>query len=143
MQAMNAVVGESRRVARVIAAAVLMTAAGVSYASADETRVVAKVPFDFIVGDTKLPAGTYRVSTVTDVPDVVKIESADGKRTIVTLTQAASSNEDIDQPMLVFDKFDGQYFLKRIAADGRDQQEIELTPAKMEQEIAATEGGSR
>jgi hypothetical protein len=40
--------------------------------------------------------------------------------------------------MLVFDKFDGQYFLKRIASDNSDQQEIVLTPSKMEQEIAAT-----
>jgi hypothetical protein len=138
MRTMSAVVRKSGRAARVIAAAAVMTAASAAFASAGETRVVAKVPFDFIVGATKLPAGTYSVSTVEDAPDVVKIESADGRRTVVTLTQSASSNEDIARPMLVFDKFDGQYFLKRIASDNSDQQEIVLTPSKMEQEIAAT-----
>ncbi len=143
MRTVSAVIRKSGSAARVIAAAIVMTAAGVSYASAGEARVVAKVPFDFIVGDTKLPAGTYSVSTVEDAPDVVKIESMDGKRKVVALTQATSSNEEVDQPMLVFDKFDGQYFLKRIVADDSDQQEIELTPSKMEQEIAASEGGGR
>src|SRR2546427_13308791 len=46
---------------RIFLATALMTIGGVSAARADE-RIVAKVPFSFIVGGVRLPAGDYTVT---------------------------------------------------------------------------------
>ena len=124
-------------VSRVIVAAALMTAAGSTMARAGDATLVARVPFDFIVGNTRLPAGSYTVRTVGDENDVLWIESADGKRRVTTQTIAYSPRETSETAQLVFEKFDDQYFLSRIAPDGGEAREIILTPARMEREIQA------
>ena len=87
--------------------------------------------------DTRLPAGSYTVRTVGDENDVLWIESADGKRRVTTQTIAYSPRETSETAQLVFEKFDDQYFLSRIAPDGGEAREIILTPARMEREIQA------
>jgi hypothetical protein len=135
MKRMSNTIRMSRRAARVMAAVLVMSAAGVSIASA-QTRVVAKVPFDFIVGETVMPAGDYLVQSVVDETGVMSVESDDGRFAAVTLAQPATSLEPFTTPHLVFDKFGGRYFLARVVASAGDEQEILLTPAKMEKEIA-------
>jgi hypothetical protein len=74
---------------------------------------------------------------VGDENDVLWIESADGKRRVTTQTIAYSPRETSETAQLVFEKFDDQYFLSRIAPDGGEAREIILTPARMEREIQA------
>ena len=128
--------GIAVKVTRAIVAATIMTAAGASLAQAQETLVVAKVPFNFIVGDTKLPAGDYRVKSIENEFGLVAIESTDGNHRAVVMT-VPTTYQPIDQPSLMFDKFNGQMFLARIVTDQANQQEIPLTPEKMAQEGAA------
>lgn len=134
MSRMSNAIGMSRT-AQVIAALAVMSAASVTIASA-QTRVVAKVPFDFVVGETVMPAGSYLVQSVADETGVVSVESADGRFAAVTLAQSTTSFEPAAAPHLVFDKFGGRYFLASVVADAGNEQEILLTPAKMEREIA-------
>jgi hypothetical protein len=122
---------------RVIVAAALMTAAASTMARAGDTKLVARVPFDFIVGDKLLPAGSYTISTVGEDNDVLWIESADGKQQATTQTIAYAPNDTPQQAQLEFEKFDDQYFLKRITPDGSEAREIVLTPSRMEKEIQA------
>jgi len=113
------------------AAAIVIATA--SPARADQ-KVVAKVPFDFIVGASRLPAGNYVVTELDD-PAVVSIASTDGRYFTFVLTIAASPDEAAPSPELVFDRFGEQHFLAKIVVDASEGREIPLTPATMEREV--------
>jgi len=100
-----------------------------------QERVSAHVPFPFIIGESRLPAGDYIVKERDNDPSVIAVASADGHQSIVTLAMTSSSSEKGGaQPRLVFEKFDGQYFLARVVREDGEEQEIVLTPAIMEHE---------
>jgi hypothetical protein len=127
---------QSVNVLWVFFAIVLVVVFSGSVVRADE-RVVAHVPFAFIAGDLRLPAGDYIVKDVESDPGVISITSTDGRQSTFILAMVSSSNEMPVQPGLVFEKFEDQYFLaKVIGADG-DEREIVLTPAIMEREVVA------
>lgn len=107
---------------------------GASTARADE-RIVAKVPFAFIVGDRQLPAGDYVVKEAIDGSGVLGIANADGRHLALTMTIPSSTNTREGQPELVFEKFENHYFLARVAPQDGDEREIVLTPSIMEREI--------
>jgi hypothetical protein len=128
----------SVKVSWVFLAAVLVLAGSASVVRADEELVVAHVPFAFIAGDSRLPAGDYIVKEMEGDPSVIAIASADGRRSVFMLTIASPSIETQTQAQLVFDKVGSLYFLARVMPDGGNQREIVLTPARMEHELAAT-----
>ncbi|PYR91673.1 MAG: hypothetical protein DMF84_16220 [Acidobacteria bacterium] len=114
--------------------AMALTMIGVATASparADE-RLTARVPFDFVVGDLRLPAGSYVVSQ-TSTPGVLAIRSADSRRHVFVLTNSDSGKAPA-QPELVFKRFEGQNFLFRITDGYAIEREIPLTAARMERE---------
>jgi hypothetical protein len=118
---------------RVIVGAALLVAASASVGHAQD-RIVANVPFAFIVGNAQLPAGNYVVTERFDDPTIVTIVSEDGRHVANTLTIAGGSGSQ-PQASLVFEKFEGRYFLKRVTADAGNEREIVLTPARMEHEL--------
>jgi hypothetical protein len=119
--------------ATVAVAAILV--AGASRARADETVATnLKVPFSFMVGDVRLPAGDYTVREAAMGEDVLEIVSADGQHAALASTIPATPDR-ADKTQLVFRKFGHDYFLSRIAHEG-DEREIILTPHIMEREIA-------
>ena len=75
---------------------VLATAAvavgSASMARADDEMTL-KVPFAFIAGDTKLPAGNYVVRNMADGSGIVAIVSADGRNVAMLPTIASSPSE--------------------------------------------------
>jgi hypothetical protein len=128
---------QSVNVSWVFFAIVLVVGFSASVVRADEL-VVAHVPFAFIVGESRLPAGDYTVKEMDDDPSVISITSADGHQSAFMLTMASSSTETPAQPRLMFEKFDNQYFLARVIPAEGNGREIVLTPAIMEREVAAT-----
>ena len=119
--------------AAVAVAAILVV--GASRARADETVATnLKVPFAFMVGDVRLPAGDYTVQKASMGEDVLEIVSADGQHAALASTIPATPDKG-DKTQLVFRKFGHDYFLSRIAHEG-DEREIILTPHIMEREIA-------
>ena len=119
---------------RILAAAALLSVASAGVARADDEHIVAKVPFDFIVGDAHLPAGKYVVTPVSEDPSIVAIESADGHQVVCSLTIPVSWDVPVSKPELVFERHDNQYVLARlIAADGTER-EILRTHATSEHE---------
>lgn len=118
---------------KVLMAAVFTTVGLVSAspARADE-RLTAKVPFDFIVGSSRFPAGNY-VVTETSTSGVFLIANPDSRHSAFVLTNADSSKAS-GQPELVFRRYEGQNFLSQIT-DGIDMsREIPLTPRLMDRE---------
>ena len=121
--------------AALMAFAVLGTAA---VARADE-RIVAHVPFSFIVGTTELPAGDYVVTEdFTENQGVLRIESVNGRRSLFALSIAASEPRP-SKSELVFEKYENRYFLSRVAGEGGLSREIPLTPNIMPREIVRVE----
>jgi hypothetical protein len=90
----------------------------VSAAQAQETRVKANIPFDFVVRNQVLPAGEYMVVTTGSGNQAIVIRSDDGKQAILSLTQACSSSEPSDKTKLVFHSLAGRYFLSQIWMEG-------------------------
>lgn len=117
----------------------LVIVGSASVARADNETIVARVPFAFIVGDSRLPAGDYVVKEVSDAPSVVSIASADGRQFAYTLTIPSSADGTPAQPELVFEKVNNRYFLARVVPGGGIEREIVLTPARTEREHVATE----
>jgi hypothetical protein len=105
--------------------------AAASPARADE-RLIAKVPFDFVVGRSILPAGSYVVSETTTT-GVVSIASADNRHHVLVLTNGDSGRPPA-HPELVFKRFEGQNFLARITDGYFIEREVPLTPSIMERE---------
>ena len=115
-----------------IGAAVLLVA-GASRAIAEE-KLIANVPFEFIVGQSKLPAGHY-VVTEADDPALVSIANAEGRGFTFVLTVGSSLDENVDQPELVFKQYGGRYFLSQIVTTGTEVREIPLAPATMAEKV--------
>ena len=111
----------------------LMAIAVAGPARADQ-RLVTRVPFDFIVGDARLPAGEY---VVTELPQqgLVSIESKDSGHKAFVLTMPAEFDRASSTPELVFERFGGQLFLSRIIGEDNEGREVLLTPEIMEREI--------
>jgi hypothetical protein len=112
-------------------AVTLVGVAAPNPARADE-RLTAKVPFEFIVGQSRLPAGNY-VVTETSTSGVMSIVSADNRHHVFVLTNGDSAKTP-EQPELMFKRFEGQTFLSRITDGYAFEREIPLTPAIMNRE---------
>ncbi|HEX7793182.1 MAG TPA: hypothetical protein VF456_02470 [Vicinamibacterales bacterium] len=95
------------------------------------------MPFAFMVGDVRLPAGDYTVQKASMGEDVLEIVSTDGQHLALASTIPATPDRT-DKTQLVFRKFGNDYFLSRIGHEG-DEREIILTPHIMEREIAHAE----
>jgi hypothetical protein len=111
----------------------LFCVGGASRAHAQE-RIFATVPFDFIAGDSLLPAGDYVADVLSG--GVVEITSEDGQRHALLLTIAEEAPEEEPPARLTFTRFDGQHFLAAVH-DGDTRRTILLTTSTMEHEIAA------
>jgi hypothetical protein len=119
--------------AAVAVAAILVAGASRARAADETVATDLKVPFSFVVGDVRLPAGDYTVREASMEEDVLEIVSADGQHAALASTIPATPDLN-DKTQLVFRKFGHDYFLSRIAHEG-DEREIILTPHIMEREI--------
>jgi len=128
----------------VAGAAMLIALGGASTARAQDTELVAHVPFAFVVGTSTLPAGDYLVRNPSDDDSVLAIASADGRRFVNTLTIPGAREDSSGKSQLIFDKVGSQYFLARIIPAGNPERDILLKPSELEREaegqrsIAAT-----
>lgn len=112
--------------------AVLLVLGAASSARADET-VVARVPFAFIVGHMRMPAGTYVLTQDTE-HSLVSIASSDRKHFTFVLTNPITGTGDRSNPELVFDKVGDNRFLARIIDQENEGREIPLSPTIMQRE---------
>jgi hypothetical protein len=91
---------------------------GVGSARAQE-RVVAKIPFPFVVTGKEFPAGRYAFST--DDHNVLLIRSADDRLERFALVHAAAGRDPAgSEPALVFIHYENEYLLSQIWESGAD-----------------------
>jgi len=111
-------------------------AAGGSAHAQGARRAVIEVPFEFLAGQERLPAGRYTVRPAShDGGKLMHIRSEDGRVNAVVLTNAAGvSAPKAAASSLVFRRYGDRYFLSRVfikgAGDGR-----ELAPTGVEKNL--------
>jgi hypothetical protein len=105
----------------------------VSAAQAQDAKVKADIPFDFVVGDRVMPAGEYIVGPAGSVSQAITISSGD--RTDLTLTFACASSGPSKSTKLVFHALAGRYFLSQVWVEGYSQGR-QLRMSKTETQLA-------
>ncbi|MFL6428647.1 MAG: hypothetical protein ACJ71S_10420 [Acidobacteriaceae bacterium] len=123
---------------RITAIALFFTAGfiPVSAALAAAHTVEAKVPFDFIVHNQVLPAGTYRITPLGG--NVLVIGTKDKPAMEASTIYAHSSLAAKDDGKLVFKKYGNQYFLREILCDSA-LINASLPTSKLEKRIQSRE----
>ena len=97
----------------------------------------ADVPFEFQIGKTSLPAGTYIVSKIADHSLVIRNREKTSK---AALSNYSASDSKSESPKMVFHKYGNNYFLAEIwAADGSAG--MQLPESKREKELQASNWG--
>jgi len=83
----------------------------------------AKIPFDFSVGDKKLPAGEYTFSRLSGFSDnkVISVSGTDAKAHVFQSVFQDSVLTPKDESTLVFHKYGDQYFLQQIWTSGEQE----------------------
>jgi len=105
----------------------------VSAAQAQEPRLKANIPFDFVVGDRVLPAGEYQVSAMGASGQAIAILSE--KATAFMVTSACVSSGPSKSSKLVFHAMGGRYFLSQVWTEGYSQGR-QLRESKAQIELA-------
>jgi len=99
--------------------------------------ITAHIPFPFHVGDSVLPAGSYTTSNIgSDSGTLMVLRSADGKSSVIMLSNPVHPSDGPAQPTLVFNRYQDEYFLSQVwtgsGASGR-----QLRQSRHEAEMAA------
>ena len=98
----------------------MLMSAAFTGASAQTVRTIfIHVPFEFVVGEKRLPAGDYVVRRLAhDSEKALLVRSADGKVSASVLTNTVGTRADASKAQLVFTRYGEQYFLARVWAPG-------------------------
>jgi hypothetical protein len=107
-------------------------------ASAQTDPAVVKVPFQFIVGDRLMPAGSYRITSNERDRTLLTISGLDGKvGSVFASTQWSGARADSGAQVNVqFKNIDGHYFLALVAIPGADVRAVPLTKVRAERTLA-------
>ena len=100
------------------------------------TPIRAKIPFDFSVGDKKLPAGEYTFSRLSGFSDnkAMLVSSADARAHVFQSTFEARVLTPKKDSTLVFHKYGDQYFLEQIWSSG-EQEGTQVPESRSERTI--------
>ena len=111
--------------------------AAVASANAQLTIPIrAKIPFDFNVGEKKLPAGKYTFSRLSGISDssVMSVSSADASAHVFQSTSGARVLTPKNESTLIFHKYGDQYFLEQIFLGG-EQEGTQVSESRSERTI--------
>ena len=85
---------------------------------AQETKVLASVPFDFVVGDRAYPAGEYHFKSMADNDTVIWIDNNQEPATGLVLSHACAAVSPSAKTKLVFRRMGDNYFLYQVWVRG-------------------------
>ncbi|MDQ2921028.1 MAG: hypothetical protein M3R52_05380 [Acidobacteriota bacterium] len=82
-------------------------------ANAQSQRVIANIPFEFVVGDKTLPGGEYSLRSASAASDALMVQGADNGKSAVRLSYPAKE-KDKTHARLVFHRYGQSYFLAEV-----------------------------
>jgi len=85
-------------------------------------KLIAQLPFDFIVGNKTLASGQYHVRVVNTAGDALVIRSDNAKEQALCLTDNTGQEKDKSkaETRLVFHRYGNRYFLAQVWIAGSD-----------------------
>jgi hypothetical protein len=105
---------------------------------AQEFRVTATVPFEFMVSGRTLPAGDYMVQRAgSSAASAIQVSGANVSVLALAHGARATENEKTGQALLVFNRYGDQYFLSRVT-DGYRDTGVEIPTSHTEKELLKT-----
>jgi hypothetical protein len=118
-----------KKYARILSAMTLLC--GLSVAAKAELRddVVVTVPFDFVVGHKTLPAGNYKVTSLSQSKSTLRITNSDNGSSAIALPFAGAS-VNVDMPRLTFERIGERQFLSTIQT-GQNVYDIRVSHSVM------------
>jgi hypothetical protein len=105
-----------RSITTLISALGLWLATGCVYAQ--EINVTANVPFNFMVQDATLPAGSYIVESLGSASPALVVRNSDSGRSLLLMPTSAEKLNASDKTKLVFHRYGSEYFLSQIWVEG-------------------------
>jgi hypothetical protein len=113
---------------RILAAvASVLTVTAAAPAIAQSVDLIARVPFEFRVGDQEMPRDVYRISRSSGAV-IVRSE----RNAVAVLTRQGKPYTNVDKSRLVFHRVGSQYFLREVQMQGRTALELPETRAERE-----------
>ena len=98
-----------------------------------QTPFEVHVPFAFAAGKVQMPAGDYRVNR--QGTNILILRNADTSDAVILPTAALDVDSTVERAALVFNRYDGKYFLSQVRSfDGT--QTYKLAPSKEERQLA-------
>ena len=103
-----------------LGAILLATVVTSAQAQSPSNRITARIPFDFSIGDRKLPAGKYSVGRVRQNYDdaVLSVDDEAGHLKVLRTSIPVRILDLNDHAKLVFHRYGDQYFLYQVWAPG-------------------------
>jgi hypothetical protein len=96
--------------------------------------------FSFYAGDTKLPAGHYKVTQPDANDDLLLVEGINGAHSVFVQFVPTQSAQRHRQSDVSFEKYGDTDYLNRVWIEGQDYG-IKIAPGKVETEAAADANG--
>jgi hypothetical protein len=120
-----------KKVGLLILMAVMGASLAIVRAHAEDSRVVVDVPFDFVVGNSLLKAGSYKVEVMQS--GVLDFWSAEAQQHHYTLIVAGSPfTSQNGDPYLVFTRYGSEAFLNKVAMSVDNSYEVPVSNREKE-----------
>ena len=97
-----------------------------------QTIAKATVPFDFTVGRTHMPAGTYEISPLSRA--AILIRDRKTAKSVLSLFNSEEPGRADSTPKLVFHRYGDKYFLSQVSR-GNGGAVMQLPTSKLEEEV--------
>ena len=97
-----------------IAGLLVLTSMAVTQVARAQESLVVDIPFAFVAGNARLPAGEYRVQKLNRNSAVLLMHCSDSSASALVITQAAQANELQSESKLIFNRYGNNYFLSKI-----------------------------
>ena len=103
-----------KKYSKILAAITFLAGCGIAANAQTHDVVIAKMPFQFVAGEKTLPAGTYKVSRLSDDPTGPLLLTSDDNNISVFLLPMASEGASAEKPRLTFEQVGEEHFLDTI-----------------------------
>jgi hypothetical protein len=102
---------------------------------ANSSRIQVDIPFDFIVGQTTLPAGEYTVERINAIQSALQIRNTENNASAVMVTYYGESSKTSQaRSKLVFNRYGNTYFLSQVWEPGSTTARM-LSKSRAEREL--------
>lgn len=123
--------------ALVMAGMMALTAMAFTRVAQAQEPLAVNIPFDFVAGNTQLPAGEYMLKVWAPTHSLILISRKDSTASAFINTNAAAASEPQSESKLIFNRYGDRYFLSQVWEQGYSQGRQLLKSAR-EKEMAQT-----